>query len=433
MTLDSFLQKAKLIFGNKYDYSLVNYINNKTKVIIICNIHGLFSQVPSSHLRGSSCPLCSRSTAANKHKIKSIVFFERVIKNHNHKYDYSKSIFKGLQQKITVICPKHGSFTQRASAHLKSGCVKCRNDSYRLSIEQVINKAKLVHNSIYDYSNFTSYKNNKQKIHIICKLHGSFYKKVDSHLAGLGCTKCSSDDYNSKLIAAFISKANTVHNNQYSYLTDKNFSSNKKVIVICNSHGKYISFKWSHLKGSKCPKCVKENRKLSVDEFLSKANEVHSNKYDYSESKINFVNNKIKIICHKHGSFWQRTGPHIYAKHGCPNCSKIISKSETEWLDYIKLPYEFRNKHLKINNKSFFPDGFDPVSNTLYEYYGDYWHGNLKIYDPNQFNKLNKITFKDLHLKTMDREEFIKSHGYNIVSIWESEWSELKKILNEKS
>lgn len=428
MKIEAFLEKAKRIFGDRYDYYKVNYINNKTKVIIICKIHGEFSQSPQSHLKGSNCKSCSKIIIANKKSITKKEFFTRVNKKHNFKYDYSKVKFTKLKQNIIIICPIHGEFSQRASSHFYNGCINCRDDSYRRSVKEVIDKANFIHNNKYNYIDFVCYKNNKQILNILCKTHGIFHKTVADHLYGSGCDNCNIIIHNDNAYNDFITKANIVHGNEYKYINN-NFHLSKKINVICNIHGEFKQNKSNHISGSKCPKCVKINRRLTLDEFLVKANLEHNNKYDYSEVKFDLVKDKIKIICYKHGAFWQRVAPHIYKKHGCPNCSKIISKDETEWLDYIKLPNEFRNKRLFIKDKYFFPDGFDTNTNTIYEYYGDYWHGNLNVYEANKVNKLNKMRFKDLYDRTMNREDFIKSNGYNIVSIWESDWLNIKKNL----
>lgn len=428
MKIEAFLEKAKRIFGDRYDYSKVYYINNKTKIIIICKIHGEFLQSPQSHLKGYNCKSCSKIITANKKSITKEEFFARVNKKHNFKYDYSKVNFNKLKQNIIIICPIHGEFNQRASSHFYNGCINCRDDSYRRSVKEVIDKANLIHDNKYSYIGFTYYKNNKQILNILCKTHGIFHKIVADHLNGSGCDSCNIIIHNDNAYNDFITKANIIHSNEYKYINN-NFHSSKKINVICNAHGEFRQNKSNHISGSKCPKCVKINRRLTLDEFLVKANLEHNNKYDYSKVKFDLVKDKISIICYKHGEFLQRVAPHLYKKHGCPNCSKIISKDETEWLDYIKLPNEFRNKRLFIKDKYFFPDGFDINTNTVYEYYGDYWHGNLNIYSADKINKLNKMKFKDLYDRTINRENFIKSNGYNIVSIWESDWLNIKKNL----
>ena len=61
-----FIEKAKLIHGNKYDYSKVKYVNRNTEIIIICKKHGEFKQTPASHLTHRGCPICCQSHLENK-------------------------------------------------------------------------------------------------------------------------------------------------------------------------------------------------------------------------------------------------------------------------------------------------------------------------------------------------------------------------------
>lgn len=58
-SIDEFIKKARLIHGDKYDYSECNYVSNKTKVLIKCSKHGLFNQTPHDHLSGNGCPKCA--------------------------------------------------------------------------------------------------------------------------------------------------------------------------------------------------------------------------------------------------------------------------------------------------------------------------------------------------------------------------------------
>ena len=62
-TTNQFVEEAKKIYGDKYEYSRCNYINSKTKVIVTCPKHGDFLVAPSMHLRGQGCPDCKRFNA----------------------------------------------------------------------------------------------------------------------------------------------------------------------------------------------------------------------------------------------------------------------------------------------------------------------------------------------------------------------------------
>lgn len=65
LTNNTFIQKAQQIHGNKFDYSLVEYKSSNIKVKIICSIHGIFEQQPSNHLQGKKCNFCAKNTKKN--------------------------------------------------------------------------------------------------------------------------------------------------------------------------------------------------------------------------------------------------------------------------------------------------------------------------------------------------------------------------------
>lgn len=135
LTTKEFIQKAIEIHGNKYDYSKVEYKNNKTKVCIICPKHGEFWQIPNSHLNGSKCPKCSGKFLDKEY------FIEKANKIHNNKYDYSKLVYLGNKTKVEIICSIHGSFWQTPNDHLDHcGCPECRK-SKKLTTETFIKRA----------------------------------------------------------------------------------------------------------------------------------------------------------------------------------------------------------------------------------------------------------------------------------------------------
>lgn len=121
MTTKEFIQKAKAVHGDKYDYSKVEYVAYRTEVCIICPIHGEFWQKPVNHLSGYGCSFCS-----GRKKMSSQNFIERLKLVHGSIYDYSKVEYKGTHEKICIICREHGEFWQTAGSHLKGvGCPKC--------------------------------------------------------------------------------------------------------------------------------------------------------------------------------------------------------------------------------------------------------------------------------------------------------------------
>ncbi len=186
---DKFIFDSKKKYKNKYDYSKVKYINFITKVEIICPIHGSFHQSPLTHINGKiGCPKCSKDL--EKVDFKNFLFRAKNI--HKDRYDYSKTVFTKLDEKIIIICKKHGKFYQRASSHLENiGCPKCGKESQLSSKEKFIESSIKIHGGKYDYSKVI-YKGNKKKVEIICPIHGSFYKKPNSHISSKsGCGLCN--------------------------------------------------------------------------------------------------------------------------------------------------------------------------------------------------------------------------------------------------
>lgn len=193
MDTNKFIENAIKIHGNKYDYSKVNYLNNKKDVIIVCRLHGEFLQRPNNHLCGNICPECSKILNLEKKREK---FIKKAHLKHNNKYDYSKVIYKDQLSSVIIICNEkykdideiHGEFNQRPTNHLNGqGCNKCSGQY--MDNELFIKKSKIIHNDKYDYS-VTKYLNSQTKINIICNIHGEFNQSPNDHLQGTGCKKC---------------------------------------------------------------------------------------------------------------------------------------------------------------------------------------------------------------------------------------------------
>jgi len=118
LTTIDFIEKSINIHGNKYDYSLVEYVGSKMKVKIICRIHGVFEQIPTHHLNGVGC-------SGNK-KYTTEEFIKKATKIHNNRYDYSLVDYINTNTKVKIICKKHGIFEQTPKKHLKGQeCPKC--------------------------------------------------------------------------------------------------------------------------------------------------------------------------------------------------------------------------------------------------------------------------------------------------------------------
>jgi len=147
LTTESFTLKSKNIHGNKYDYSTVEYINSHLKVKIKCNIHGVFEQKPYCHLNGEGCRKCSDELKFQKRRHNNHIFIERAKNIHGNKYDYSMVKYKNTRTKVEIICPKHGTFSQKTPHHLNgTGCPTCKSSKGELMVEKVLLKNNIKYN-----------------------------------------------------------------------------------------------------------------------------------------------------------------------------------------------------------------------------------------------------------------------------------------------
>jgi very-short-patch-repair endonuclease len=186
LTTEKFIEKAKKIHGDKFDYSKSIYVKSKDNVLIICNIHGEFLQAPDKHVNSKhTCPKCCRF----KNPINVELFIKKAKEIHKNKYDYSKIIEIRSRERVKIICKKHGEFLIEYYSHLRGrGCSECAGNT-KLNTKTFIKKAKLVHQNKYKYLK-VKYVNNCTSIIINCLEHGDFNQLPNAHLSGRGCAKC---------------------------------------------------------------------------------------------------------------------------------------------------------------------------------------------------------------------------------------------------
>ncbi|HLG26794.1 MAG TPA: hypothetical protein VI423_03325 [Paenisporosarcina sp.] len=364
-------------------------------------------------------------------------FIEEANTVHNHKYDYSKVSFEAVltsYDKVTIICPKHGEFNQRLGAHLGGHeCAFCgieKSAAARLLTKaQFLERALKIFGDKYNYSKVL-YRTVMDPITIICDEHGEFTTTANGHLSGRGCRLCGIKRRAGKRCIGkeeFFERVRKVHGNFYSYdLTDYK-ALHGKIVIVCPKHGRFRQAAKEHVSGKRCRLCGIESqarsKTITTDEFVRRSREIHGTRFDYSEVDYVHGRQKVRIKCHHHGWFLQTPEGHLSGR-GCKRCTHFVSRSETKWLDSIGLPNDddHRNVTLKLGRQKIRVDGFDSSTNTIYEFNGDFWHGNPAIYSAGEWNDRTKSTHGDLYLKTVEREQLIKRHGYRLVTIWESEY-----------
>lgn len=189
-----FIAKARRIHGDKYNYSQVVYKSSKTVIDIICPIHGKFEQTPGAHLQGSSCTACSNIESAARRRGTTDNFIVRGKKIHGDRYDYSLVEYYDYNTPVTIVCPKHGKFTQTPNKHLSTdGCTDCIKELHgprlRYTTAEYVARLTLIHKNKYNYDKVI-YRGGDSSIIITCPIHGDFTKKASVHSEGTGCPAC---------------------------------------------------------------------------------------------------------------------------------------------------------------------------------------------------------------------------------------------------
>ena len=221
LTTYEFIMKAEFVHGDRYDYSKVDYINNRTKVNIICKEHGIFEQRPTRHLCGDGCPKCNGGVKSNHDE-----FIQKAKNTHGDIYDYSLVNYINSITKVKIICKKHGVFEMKPNHHIiGQGCYMCGIEKNTHTTTQFIENAEKIHGNIYDYS-LVDYIHNNKIIKIICKKHGVFEQKPNSHLNGRGCSKCKINSRGELFIADWLNQ------NVIDFEVQKSFFNCKNVLPL---------------------------------------------------------------------------------------------------------------------------------------------------------------------------------------------------------
>lgn len=148
LTTQDFISKSRKVHKNKYSYKDCNYINQKTKVTLICRLHGEFTQTPKQHLQGKGCVQCGIITASSKNKQSTQDFIKKALSIHNNLYDYSTTVYIDSNTKLKIICELHGEFLQFPYNHLQGhecnfcAAEKKRENSTGWTVSSWTNSAK---------------------------------------------------------------------------------------------------------------------------------------------------------------------------------------------------------------------------------------------------------------------------------------------------
>lgn len=430
-----FIEKAKKIHGDIYDYSGIIYIDAHTPINIKCIEHDkITKQRPGKHLIMKK-HLCKIGTSEFIEKSKTI---------YGNIYNYDDTIYVNYDSSVKIKCIKHENiFSQTPHSHLTNhqGCEKCHSESSSMKLVSTkdifVEKSIKKHGDKYDYS-LVEYINSREKVKIICKIHKIFELEPTHHIMGVGCSKCSST--HKSTTEEFIAKAKKIHDDKYDYSLTNYTKNNIPVNIKCIYHDKiFLQRPSDHLQGSGCYDCNKKKAsdklRSTKEEFKEKANKIHDDKYNYDE--VEYVRNdiKVKIKCIKHNEIFEQTPQNHLAGKGCKKCMKNnYSKKQILWLEYEANKNNINIQHAENGGEfiidNYQVDGYCKETNTCFEFDGNMYHGNPRMYKENDIHPLNGKKMGDLYNTTIKKEQYIKDKGYKLVVMWEDEWDKIYKTIH---
>ena len=406
LTTEQFIEKAKKVHGDKYDYSKVVYVNSQTKVCIICPIHGEFSQTPNAHLRGQGCPTC------NGHpKLTIDIVKQRCFEKYGNKFTILSDKINKYNDKLRVFCNEideegnyHGEFTTRVNKFLDTN-PRMRN-------------GKL------------------------------YYRKG-------GCPKCRKKSLLDlkKDYVWFEEKASEKHNGKYTYNHDYD-GAYSRVTITCPIHGDFIQTAFRHLRGDGCPMCGKikmlkaaTKYQKSNEEFIRECKQFLPESITYE--KTNYVNAKTKVTltCKYHGDFTVNPHSMLNGKTGCPSCGESHLEREMRHFlndNGVKFEAQKRFEWLKnIDTGYTLPlDFYLPEYNVAIECQGEqhFMDGKRNIWFGQTIESENFV--KEQRINTINRDKLKKKiceeHGIKIYYIsnlkseyWDKLYYSKKELLNE--
>lgn len=524
-TLPIFLERAKVVHGNKYDYSQVTeaHINNgaKSKIPVKCNIceydwnpsitthinnsgcpscagvlpwtlervkikvtevhgnkydhsyiqefhiNGVNSPIPvkcntcqyewwptiSNHIRGKGCPNCAGNLRWTLERFKV-----RAKEIHEDKCNYSLITEQHIVNQdsyvpiICNICFYQWSTSIMSHINMKSGCLECAG-VVPWNLERFLIRGKQVHGYKYNYSEITENHIAGKDSHVPIECNVCQYKwrtSIHSHINSMtGCPDCAG--VVPWTLERFKTRAANIHGDKhnYSHLTEEDITGvHDNISIKCNG----CLYQWitcinSHINRKQgCPDCA-GRAPWTADRVKERAIKIHKDKYDYSlvteEDIVDGCKSRIPVKCNTCKKIWSPSiSNHISHMTGCPNCCIIgYSQPALTWLKSIeesegiliqcatseKGEFEVSSPN---GGKAYKADGYYGYTNTIYEYYGDYWHGNPQKYNLNNLNKTVRKTYGELYQKTIERENYLKSLGYNLVIKWETPFDVCKIILS---
>lgn len=307
-------------------------------------------------------------------------------KKHTIVYDYSQANFTKRKANVRIACPNGHVFYVRALTHLRGDghCPDCRSEILALPKilkEEVIRRCVETHGNLYSYDEVEYEGTNQPLKNIRCSAHGLFTMIASNHyFGGSGCPKCGHEKIAQARTKPFSSFLEFVYKNIGPHISideETYVDRSHPATMTCTIH----NFSW------------KQIPEYLIQDPVPRCNQCKNSHSGFSAAALIWLHDEES----KSGI---RTQNHI---------------NGGEYAIFLEKSDSFGRKSYKV-------DGYCKETNTVYEYDGDYWHGNLEIYDPAAFHPIIGKPYEELFAMTHIKHETIRKLGYTLVSIWDSQY-----------
>jgi hypothetical protein len=288
-----------------------------------------------------------------------------------------------------------------------------------------------------------NYVDMKTKGLIICPCgHRNMISPV-VHLRGDGgCRDCANIKTGQRFAdtqEGWIRKARAKHGEKYGYEKVKYLGQGVKVIITCRTCNEdFEQDPTSHATGGcGCPTCGIESSRAAkfltdddIIKILEECASLHLVKYEYLSKSLENGRLMIQLLCPSHGPFKQRLDHHRKG-HGCVKCCSSVSRCELEWIAYLTVAYASHSlqTQYKIESTKYAADAYCKDLNRIFEFHGDFWHGNPAMYSCDEINPRTKTTYGRLYAKTLAKHDIYEKLGFAVSFVWESDWLRAKRAV----
>lgn len=436
-TTEVFIEKAKRIHGDRYGYEYAQYVDSYTDVIIVCSVHGNFTQRPNNHLHGAGCRQCGIENKDLFHRRSLQEFIDRAREVHGDRYDYSLVNYKNSNTKVTIICPVHGQFRQDAGQHLGgANCIKCsymdRGQKAKERWDNTPRVNKSERKKRRDHALIPRITDiNEVDYHFLAEKKG--YRWVgllpeSTHENTLWICNAKGHRWNTSYeiikqrhVCHYCSQRARKTIEDYHILAeeaelkltgDKPEKVTHKTWWQCkknSEHKWFVTYNEIH-QGARCPYCSGKYRR-TPDDYKNLG---QIRKFEWLGPEVEYTSQPTEWKCQYNHRWWATYSNIHNRKSGCPHCKESKGESRVaKYLDQFTFRYERQMRFPECRNEMELPfDFYFRIGNKVFLVEYD---GILHFEIPEQWG--GEKALKEVQKRDQIKTDFAKNNGFILIRI----------------